>query len=163
VSVVYTPIVTQLTPVTRVVTGTRTAGIVEWRLSLGAQTPLAIGPARAWYGGGGVLGFPVGPHKNAPLPPPTPPPRPAPPPPRDPAQPNALAERHADGRPAQPNAPAERHSGPSKLHTPAERHADDGSSKLYAAAERHGDRGSGQSHPYPCRAHGDRHALRPQL
>jgi streptogramin lyase len=65
VSVVYTPIVTQLTPVERVVTGTRTGGIVAWRLSVGTPTPLAVGPARAVYGGGGFWVSEVAPNTVA--------------------------------------------------------------------------------------------------
>jgi streptogramin lyase len=53
VSVVYTPIVTQLTPVPRTLTGTRNGSIVEWALPTIPPTPgRRIGPGRAWYGGG---------------------------------------------------------------------------------------------------------------
>jgi streptogramin lyase len=56
VSAVYTPIVTQLTPATQVLTGTRATGIVQWTLPP-IPTPVGggreIGPARAWWGGGG--------------------------------------------------------------------------------------------------------------
>ena len=52
-SVVYTPIVTQLTPDTRVLTGTRTASFTEWNLPRATASPgRYIGPARAWFGGG---------------------------------------------------------------------------------------------------------------
>ncbi len=54
VSVVYTPIVTQLTPVPITLTGTRNGSIVEWTLPTIPPTPgRRIGPGRAWYGGGG--------------------------------------------------------------------------------------------------------------
>ncbi len=55
VSVVYTPIVTQLTPVPRTLTGTRNGSIVEWTLPTIPPTPgRRIGPGRAWYGGGAM-------------------------------------------------------------------------------------------------------------
>ena len=55
ITIVNTPIVSQLTPVTQVLAGTRTGSIVEWRLPTPVATPLGrfIGPARAWWGGGG--------------------------------------------------------------------------------------------------------------
>ncbi|HKP52923.1 MAG TPA: S-layer homology domain-containing protein [Chloroflexia bacterium] len=55
VSVVYTPIVTQLTPVPRTLTGTRNGSIVEWTLPTIPPTPgRRIGPGRAWYGDGAL-------------------------------------------------------------------------------------------------------------
>ena len=53
VSVVYTPIVTQLTPEPRTLTGIRTGSIVEWVLPTIPAGGRRIGPGRAWYGGGG--------------------------------------------------------------------------------------------------------------
>lgn len=56
IQVVYTPIVSQITPISVVVTGTRTAGFTEWTIPTPIATSLPgrfIGPGRAWYGGGG--------------------------------------------------------------------------------------------------------------
>ncbi len=57
VSVVFTPIVTQLTPDTQVLTGTRTGSFVEWPLPTipATGTPgRQVGPARGEYGGGSL-------------------------------------------------------------------------------------------------------------
>ena len=55
VSVVYTPVVRQLTAVSRTLTGTRNGSIVEWALPTIPPTPgRRIGPGRAWYGDGAM-------------------------------------------------------------------------------------------------------------
>jgi len=53
--VAETPVVRQLTPATRVVTGARTGSFVEWPLPTPPPTPgRQVGPARGEYGGGSL-------------------------------------------------------------------------------------------------------------